>query len=216
MRCDLHIHSFASHDSLISKKEILALCRKRNIGAIAITDHNEIFGAIKLQKELPVKIIIGEEITTQKGEITGLFLKRKIKPGLTLRETLKQIKAQKGIVYLPHPFDTSTGRNSLGLTDVLECIKEIDLVEVFNSRTFLSRYNKKAFEFAKKYEKTMVAGSDAHSPGEIGLAGIKIDNFEKEDFLEKAKKATIFGKKSPAYVYLITKLVRLRKNSFKK
>lgn len=211
MRCDLHIHSFASHDSLINKKEILSVCRKRNIGAIAVTDHNEIYGAIKFQKELPLKIIIGEEITTQKGEIIGLFLERKINPGLTLGETLRQIKDQNGLVYLPHPFDTSTGRRSLGFTDVLEYIEKIDLVEVFNSRTFLNHYNKKAFEFAKKYGKMIVAGSDAHTLGEIGLAGIEIDDFEEENFLEKVKKATIFGKKSLPHVYLITKWVRFRK-----
>jgi len=193
----------------------LSACRKRNIGTIAITDHNEIFGAIKLQKELPLKVIIGEEIATQKGEITGLFLKRKINPGLTLGETLRQIKSQNGIVYLPHPFDSSTGRKSLGSRDVLEYIKEIDLIKVFNSRTFFNHYNKKAYEFAKKYGKAIAAGSDAHTPGEIGLAGIEIDNFEgKEDFLNKIRKATIFGKKSPPYVYLVTKWVRLRKKFF--
>lgn len=216
MKCDLHIHSFASYDGLIDKEDILSMCRKRNIGTIAISDHNEIFGAIKLQRELPLKVIIGEEITTQKGEITGLFLKRKINPGLTLEETLRQIKAQNGVVYLPHPFDTSTGRKSMGLADALEYIAEIDLVEVFNSRTFFGRYNRMAHEFAQKYKKLAVAGSDAHTPGEIGLAGIEIDDFEgEEDFLEKVKKATIFGKKSSPHVYLITKWVRLRKSFFK-
>jgi len=216
MRCDLHVHSFASYDCLINKETIITTCKRRNIQTLAITDHNEIFGAFKLQKELPLKVIIGEEITAQEGEIIGLFLKRKIIPGLTLEETLKQIKLQEGIVYLPHPFDSSTGgRKGIRLDSVLKYVDKIDIIEVFNSRTFFSQYNQEALEFALKYKKLVAAGSDAHTPGEIGLAGVEIEDFRgKEDFLKKLKQTVVFGKKSPPYVYLMTKWVRLKKKIF--
>lgn len=210
MKCDLHVHSFASYDSLSNKDQILSACHRNGIKAIAITDHNEIYGATMLQKKLPLKVIVGEEITTESGEIIGLFLKRKINSGLTLKETIREIKRQNGVVYLPHPFDFSTGgRKSIGKKDAIKYIADIDLIEIFNSRTFFESNNKVAKIFAEKYKKFCVSGSDAHTSSEIGLAGIEIENFEnKEDFLLKIKKAIPFGRKTFPWVYFITKLVR--------
>lgn len=212
MKSDLHLHSFTSGDSLLTGEGILRGCRQKNIEAVAITDHNEVWGALRLQQDLPLKVVVGEEITTQKGEIIGLFLKKKIQPGLTLPETIKQIREQEGIVYLPHPFDRSTGRKSLKLVDILPLIDQIDLVEAFNSRTFLSFYNRLAFQFAQKYQKPVVAGSDAHTAGEIGSAGIEVDVFQgQDDFMSKVSGASIFGRRASPHVYLASRWARLKK-----
>ncbi|MFZ5366167.1 MAG: PHP domain-containing protein [Patescibacteria group bacterium] len=214
MRCDLHIHSFASYDCLIDRKAILDACRKKKIQALAITDHNEIYGAIRLKRELPLKVIVGEEINTKEGEIIGLFLERKIEPGLSLKDTIEQIRLQKGLVYVPHLLDSSTGRrSSLTLKSILSCLGEIDILEVFNSRTFSKEANYQAQKLAFRYQKLMGAGSDAHLSNEIGLAGVEIEDFDDQnDFLKKLKRSTVFGKSSPFYVYLITKLIRFRKS----
>lgn len=218
MRCDLHVHSYVSYDCLIDGRAILNSCHQRKIQALAITDHNEIYGAVKLKKELPLKIIVGEEIKTKEGEIIGLFLERKIKPGLSLKETIERIRIQKGLVYVPHPLDVSTGkRRSLNLSSILNCLKEIDILEVYNSRTFFRRVDQQAQELASRYQKLAGAGSDAHLPNEIGLAGVEIEDFEeRDDFLMKMREATVFGKKSPPHVYLLTKLIRFKKGIIKK
>ena len=81
--------------------------RARGLGAIAITDHNEISGALEARAKADgVTVIVGEEVkTAEQGEVIGLFIEEKIPRGLTLAETIAEIKRQGGLVYVPHPFD---------------------------------------------------------------------------------------------------------------
>ena len=78
-------------------------------GAIAVTDHNEISGALDARAkaaEYGVKVIVGEEVkTADQGEVIGLFIEEKIPRGMTLAETIAEIRRQGGLVYVPHPFD---------------------------------------------------------------------------------------------------------------
>ena len=87
---------------------LLLILKLKKISTVAITDHNEIAGAIKYKdkfKKHHIELIVGEEIFTNKGEIIGLGLSKKIEPNLSPKETIKRIKEQNGIVYVPHPYD---------------------------------------------------------------------------------------------------------------
>src|SRR5690606_3298386 len=80
----------------------------KKIDIVGITDHNEIKGAQEFKKFLEkfgIKVIVGEEIFSSKGEIIGLFLSEKIEPGMSPRDTMLEIKKQGGLVYIPHPYD---------------------------------------------------------------------------------------------------------------
>jgi hypothetical protein len=106
---DLHMHTDHSHDCATPVELLLSTARERGLGAIAVTDHNEISGALRareLAAEHGVKVIVGEEIKTGgQGEVIGLFIEEKIPRGLTLQETIDEIHRQGGLVYVPHPFD---------------------------------------------------------------------------------------------------------------
>jgi predicted metal-dependent phosphoesterase TrpH len=107
MLAAIHVHTDYSACSESPVEEVARYCRDHGIGAIAITDHDLIDGALKLRDVAPdLKVIVGEEVSTRSGEIIGLFIKEKIEAGRDLRETCLEIKGQGGLVYLPHPFDT--------------------------------------------------------------------------------------------------------------
>ena len=106
---DLHMHTDHSHDCATPVEVLMATAREKGLGAIAVTEHNEISGAqaaAALSEEYGVKVIVAEEVkTASQGEVIGLFINEKIPRGMTLEETVAEIKRQGGLVYVPHPFD---------------------------------------------------------------------------------------------------------------
>ncbi|MDT7561328.1 MAG: hypothetical protein QOI68_5810, partial [Pseudonocardiales bacterium] len=104
---DLHMHTNHSHDCATPVDKLLETAKERGLGAIAVTDHNEVSGALEARERANgIKVIVGEEVkTADQGEVIGLFIEEKIPRGLTLQETIEAIRAQGGLVYVPHPFD---------------------------------------------------------------------------------------------------------------
>ena len=197
IRVDLHVHSKYSYDCNIDFGTIVDKALSRHIGCVAITDHNEIEGALKMAiYSLPIKVIIGEEIKTSEGEIIGLFLKDYIQPSLSIMKTIDRIKEQDGVVYVPHPFDDV--RNSTITEEALRMILPmVDVIEIFNYRNLLARYNRKAIEFAKRHALAQGAGSDAHFAFEIGKCYVEMQDFEtKQQFLENIQQGQAYGKNS--------------------
>ena len=143
MKIDLHCHSEASADCSTPLELFPARCRERGVWVQAITDHNEIWGAQKLQEMVeeekikkagfPLTVIVGEEVSTTNGEIIGLFLKEKVSAGMSPKETVSAIKEQGGLVCLPHGFDPLK-RWRLQPTALETVADEIDIVETFNAR----------------------------------------------------------------------------------
>lgn len=143
---------------------------------------------------------------TEKGEVTGLFLSKEIKPG-HFQDVIAEIKAQGGMVIVPHPFD-GLRRSAFRIT--AEYAGLVDVIEGFNSRCVFQRYNTKALEFAVQHNLPVVGGSDAHYPSEIGLGGIIIHS----DDIRKAimrHDLILFGKRSPVLNHVRTKIRRLRR-----
>lgn len=127
---------------------------------IAVTDHNTISFAQELQKKLGDHIIVGEEITTRDGEIIGLYLQSVVKAGMSAADTVAAIKAQGGLVCIPHPFETV--RKGLQ-PDVLNAIADdVDLIETRNGRAIFQNKGTLAEEWAIKHGVPGVASSDSH------------------------------------------------------
>jgi len=196
MKCDLHVHSYVSYDSISSPKDIIKEAIKKGINCIAITDHGEVKAFDEIKKYASgrgVLVIKGIEIKSDRGDIIGLNVKEKIPEGLSVSETIKRIKNQNGFVVIPHPF-FKYYRFKENLKTIL---KDIDAVEVLNS-TILENANKKALSFVQKNSFAFTAGSDAHSPCFVGRTYLEIpgDNLSVEKVLIaiKNKKGKIRGK----------------------
>ena len=197
-----HIHSNYSKDSFLSLEKIAEIAKKNKIDLVILADHNNLAPERKIEKIKEVKIILGEEIKTKDGEIIGIFLKEKIEKNLSLKETIKKIKEQNGLVVVPHPFDFFR-KNRIKKDAFEKNLEEIDIIEIFNSRTIFDLANRKSKEFAEKHNKAMIVGCDAHSQFEIKNALIEIEEFKDQfDFLEKLKKAKFYFKKTPIFIHL--------------
>jgi hypothetical protein len=136
-------------------------------------------------------VIVGEEVkTADQGEVIGLFIEDKIPRGMTLQETIAEIKRQGGVVYVPHPFDRlHSVPDYEHLVDVLD---DVDAIEVFNPRVAISEFNDEAARFAAKYRIPAGAGSDAHVPQGLGSVRIRMREFDgPEEFLESLRDADI-------------------------
>jgi predicted metal-dependent phosphoesterase TrpH len=202
---DLHMHTDHSGDCATPVDVLINTARDRGLGAIAITDHNEVSGAIearKLAEELgDIKVIVAEEVkTAEQGEVIGLFLEEKIPKGLTMAETIREIRAQGGLVYVPHPFDRF--HSVPDYEHLLEMVEEIDLLEVFNPRVALTSFNEEAVRFATKYRLVPAAGSDSHVAQGLGSVRQRIHDFDgPAEFLEAMRDADITRKhKNLVYV----------------
>jgi predicted metal-dependent phosphoesterase TrpH len=183
MKIDLHCHSEASHDCSTPLGLFPGRCRERGVWVQAITDHNEIWGAQKLQEiieeekikkaGLPLTIIVGEEVSTTHGEIIGLFLKERIPAGMSPNETVAAIKEQGGLVLLPHGFDPLK-RWRLQPAALETVADQIDIVETFNARISRPRWNQAAVDWSRLHSRPMSAGSDAHTLADIGSAWVEL------------------------------------------
>jgi hypothetical protein len=193
----------------MSLDTIIRRCQQVGLNAIAITDHNTIAGALKMERTAPFYVIVGEEILTLSGEVIGLFLNEEIPPFLSAKETMVRIKAQGGLVCIPHPFDRLRPHFAIH-HDLEELLPYIDIIEVFNSRSILKRHNAKACQLARSYGLLSSAGSDAHTPGEIGNAYVEMPDFEDVDEFKTAlAQGKIFGRRANPLVHIHSAIDRL-------
>jgi hypothetical protein len=189
---DLHMHTDHSPDCATPVEVLLATARAEGLGAIAVTDHNEISGALDAQRKASgIKVIVGEEVkTASQGEVIGLFLAEKIPRGLSLEQTVAEIRRQGGLVYVPHPFDRL--HSVPDYEHMLAILDEIDAIEVFNPRVAISSFNDEAERFAAKYRLIAGAGSDAHVAAGLGSVRLRMRDFDgPAEFLESLRGAEI-------------------------
>ncbi|HEY5389122.1 MAG TPA: PHP domain-containing protein, partial [Solirubrobacteraceae bacterium] len=189
---DLHMHTDHSPDCATPVEVLLATAREQGLGAIAITDHNEISGALDaFTKADGIKVIVGEEVkTATQGEVIGLFLRERIARGMSLEETVAEIRRQGGLVYVPHPFDRMHAVP--GYEHLLAILDDIDAIEVFNPRVAIGSFNEEAARFAAKYRLTAAAGSDAHVAAGLGSVRLRMRDFDgAEEFLDSLREAEI-------------------------
>ena len=192
-------------------EKIVSRCQEVGINCIAICDHGTAEGGLRMREIAPFPVIVAEEILTPHGEIMGMFLEETIPSGLSVEQTISRIRAQGGLVCIPHPFDIF--RQSALRSNVLEEIAEqIDIVEVLNSRYILGQSSTKALAFALKHGIAQSAGSDAHTPSEIGNAYVEMPEFNgRDDFLEALEKGKISGHRTSPLIHFASVWARLKK-----
>lgn len=212
LKADFHLHTEYSMDCKTTLQKIIDRCLEKGINCIAITDHDTIEGALKMQEIAPFKVIIGEEILTPVGEIIGLFLKETIPSGFSVDETIARIKAQNGLVLIPHAYDFLRP-SSLGGKIVAQIADKIDVMESFNARCTFIRCSTNARKFAEKHNLPQTAGSDAHTVEEIGNAYVEIPDFQgRDDFIPALVKGKIVGHRTNPLRHVNSALAKLKRS----
>jgi glycosyltransferase involved in cell wall biosynthesis len=208
---DLHMHTDHSPDCATPVPTLLDTATRVGLGAIAVTDHNEISGALEA-RELAngIKVIVAEEVkTADQGEVIGLFIEEKIPRGMTLQETIADIRRQGGLVYVPHPFDRMHAVPDY--EHLLDVVEEIDAIEVFNPRVAFTAFNDEAARFAAKYRIVAGAGSDSHVAQGLGSVKIRMRDFDgPEEFLESLRDADIVRKRQSLLYVQALKFIQTR------
>lgn len=196
-----HVHTDHSDDCNNSVEALIDIARRQNIGCITITDHDAISGAraMAAQAGPDLKVIIGEEISTTGGHLIGLFLHEEIAPGGSPRKTAEAIRAQGGLVVVPHPFNRMFG---CGLCEHLdELAGLIDAVEVCNAQNLWSVPNRRAEKFAERNGYPALVGTDLHHGDDLDACHQWVPPFETpQEFLASLRKATfVKGRHHLAY-----------------
>ena len=206
------MHTRFSPDCNVSPQDLVDRCIKVGLDCIAVTDHNTIEGALAVQSIAPFPVIVGEEVASSEGEITGLFLKESIPSGLSPLDTAIRIKEQGGIVSIPHPFDRFRGHviSKKALNDLVDYV---DVVEVFNSRNNLSSDDKKAQEFATKHDLLTSGVSDAHTIIELGRTYIEMPEFDgtPDGFKTALSNGEIVGRRMNPLIHTVTTFTKIKK-----
>jgi hypothetical protein len=210
---DLHMHTDHSYDCATPVEVLLATAREQGLGAIAVTDHNEISGALDAHAKAAaagVKVIVGEEVkTAEQGEVIGLFIREKIPRGMSLQATIAEIRRQGGLVYVPHPFDRMHAVPDY--PHLLDVLDDVDAIEIFNPRVAISSFNDEAARFAAKYRIAAGAGSDAHVPQGLGSARVRMRDFDgPAEFMQSLRDAEILARPSSLLYVQALKFLQTR------
>lgn len=212
IKLDLHVHTHHSFDSRMTPEELGRACEERGLAGVAITDHDAFAGAEEFRRALPHLLIIpGEEVRSRQGEIIGLFLTERIRPGLSAAETMREIRRQGGLVCLPHPFDLVKLRR-LSARRILELKEDIDCLEAVNGKPRWPAANRRAEEFARAHGFPVTGGSDAHRAEDVGRVYTEMEEFgSPQEFLRALRGASTNGSRySPWAAQLERWKARLR------
>lgn len=209
-KVDLHTHSVASPDGGITVEQYSRAIGAKLVDTVAITDHDRIDFALEMQQKFPGAIIVGEEIMTTAGEIIGLYLRERIRPGMTPQETIRAIKEQDGIVYIPHPFETV--RKGLHPAVLDELADYIDIIEVCNGRAFFQNKSEQAVVWTRVNGKIGAASSDAHGFQGLGSTYTSVSELpSRENLLKQLESGIPMTGRPSVRALLYPKLNRLRK-----
>jgi predicted metal-dependent phosphoesterase TrpH len=197
VKFDMHLHTLYSEQcGCMRPKRLVEHAIKRGLDGIAVTDHNTIAGALETfeiirDETIDFMVIIGEEITTDRGEVLAYFINNEIKPG-PFDEVLSAVRRAGGVLAIPHPFD----KIRRGFMSVEDALCDVDAIEALNSRCL---FNKKARDLCLDHKKPMLGGSDAHFYGEVGRAWTEFPSEPKACILQG--RTQVGGRlSSPAYL----------------
>ncbi|MFO7966293.1 MAG: PHP domain-containing protein [Archaeoglobaceae archaeon] len=169
MLAELHAHSNHSHDGKDSVRKLLDAAINKNLGIISITDHNTVNGSMEAKEivdseHLSIIVLPGVEISALEGHLLAYGVSQDFEKGMPMRETAKLVKNAGGVAAVAHPFQV----HRHGVLRLSKVIDAVDAVEVFNAKFYIGFCNRLANYFATKYQKSSIAGSDAHCSGAIG------------------------------------------------
>jgi len=169
MRAELHMHSEKS-DGRIKLSIVEKVCVKKGISVACITDHDRIT-VVKGKKVLFVRSV---EVSTDVGHVLVYGAVDGVEKKKNVVELLDVCRDNDCVAAAAHPFDISRS----GVASV-KCLNLFNFVELLNLR-HRAPFLQPLLLLLKN--KVFLAGSDAHSYGEIGVFSIRLDYpVESED-----------------------------------
>jgi predicted metal-dependent phosphoesterase TrpH len=211
LQVEFHCHSIYSKDSLLGLERLLEACRRKGIDRVVISDHNTIAGALRAQEMDPARVIPGEEIMTQAGELLAVFVSEEIPAGLPPGEALARLKEQNAFISVSHPFDWM--RKGHWEREALEeILPRVDAIETFNARCLWPAFNYRAKAFAEAHGIAGTVGSDAHAAFELGKATLRLPHFDdRRSLIEALKEAEAHASLSFPWAHLSSRWAAWRK-----
>ncbi len=189
---DLHLHTIYSYDGTASLPAVLSRAKQLGLDVIAITDHDEISGALKAVEISPiygVEVIPGIEITTAEGDLLALFITEKVDAGLSLVETILKVRELGGVCIAPHPMAGGMGMKSLSARSILKALRNPQVaetligIETYNGTSIDRMSNHYAFILACQLDITQTGSSDAHITDTMGFGATEFDGKTAADLL---------------------------------
>ena len=216
---DLHVHTIYSFDGTATLSSVLTHARRAGLDVVAITDHDEIRGALKAVELAPkfgVEVVPGIEITTAEGHLLALFITEKVEAGLSLEETVLRVGRLGGVCIAPHPMAGGLGMKSLSAYSILKALRNPEVAEVLigievNNATILDRMsNHYARILAGRLEIAQTGSSDAHVAGAIGLGATGFEGRTAKDLLKALRSGStkVIRTKEWAPVYILGSWVK--------
>ena len=209
LKIDLHVHTYYSHDSTITPKELVTFAKKRGLDAVAVTDHDTIEGALRISLHERFLVVPGIEVATKDGHVLGLNMHERVPSMQDVHTTIQKIHEAGGIAIAAHPTALYRGKLRNHLT------QEFDAIEVINASSI-------PFNFSNRINRTLAeglnlpqtGGSDAHYAPEIGMAFAKVEaDPEKEEIIAAIKngKTIACGRAIPWLMRLKREALSLKK-----
>lgn len=174
-QADLHIHTTYSYDGSATVKAVLKQAKSAGLDVIAITDHDEILGALaaeSISADYQIEVIPGIEISTAQGHLLALFVRTAIPAGRSLIETLLRVYDAGGLCIAAHPL--AFGAHSLTETVIRRAIETrigqqvLLAVETWNASLFHLGSNRQAARLAQRLHLAAAGNSDSHVAWNIG------------------------------------------------
>jgi predicted metal-dependent phosphoesterase TrpH len=196
---DLHLHTTHSYDGTATVSAVLRRARELGLDVIAITDHDEISGALEamdLASHHGIEVIPGIEITTAEGDLLALNITEIVPAGLPLIETILRVRELNGVCIAPHPMAGGMGMKSLSALSILRALRNPEAaetlvaIETHNGTTIDRMSNHYARIFANGLNIAQTGSSDAHVLDTIGFGATEFEGKTAADFLNALRERT--------------------------
>jgi len=195
-KADLHVHTIYSWDGTASVSAVLKhAVDVAGLDVIAITDHDEIAGALEALTLAPaygIDVVPGSEVSSADGHVLALFITQGIPPGLSLIETARRVGKLGGLCIAAHP--AARGTNSLKPETIREALADPEVarvlvgIEVYNSGLIHRQSNPLALALAETLPVAQVGNSDAHTLDMVGRGATRFSGKSAADLYRALKR----------------------------
>lgn len=202
---DLHTHTIYSYDGTASVSSVLKRAKQIGLDILAITDHDEIHGALKalaLGPAYGVEVIPGIEITTAEGDLLALNITQMVDRDLPLIETVLKVGTLGGFCIAPHPMAGGFGMKSLSAYSIMKALRNPEVasiligIETYNATALDRMSNHYAHILGERLGIARFGNSDAHVAEAIGLGVTEFEGHTTKDLLKAIRRRkTIVRKK---------------------